>query len=121
MTGQGTPMPMALLCIAAPAIQNMNPFAVVLLASAMSADAFAAAVVKGSALREARWSEALRTGAIFSGIEAITPVVGWALGSIASSYIKSWDHWIAFFLLSGLGLRMIFVALSKPAEEVVEK
>jgi putative Mn2+ efflux pump MntP len=98
----------------------MNLAAISVLAFAMSTDAFAAAVGKGTALLKPRWSEALRTGAIFGVIEAITPVVGWALGSAASDYVKEWDHWIAFVLLMFLGLHML-VAAFKTDEAEVEK
>ena len=91
------------------------------LALAMSTDAFAAAVGKGTALHKPRWSEALRTGAIFGVIEAITPLIGWALGYTASSFVKSWDHWIAFTLLSVLGIRMIFAALQVRDETDAQK
>ncbi|MGI4779564.1 MAG: manganese efflux pump MntP [Janthinobacterium lividum] len=99
----------------------MNPAAIALLALAMSTDAFAAAVGKGTALRKPRWSEALRTGAIFGIIEAITPLVGWALGYVAADYVKTWDHWIAFTVLGLLGLRMVVAASRMPGEEEVEK
>lgn len=89
----------------------MNAASILLLAFAMSTDAFAAAVGKGSALVKPRWSEALRTGAIFGVIEALTPIVGWALGYAASDYVKAWDHWIAFTLLMVLGGRMLLGAL----------
>jgi putative Mn2+ efflux pump MntP len=86
----------------------MNLVTIALLSLAMSTDAFAAAVGKGTALQQPRWSEALRTGAIFGVIEAVTPVIGWALGLTAASYVKASDHWIAFVLLGGLGLRMVY-------------
>jgi putative Mn2+ efflux pump MntP len=101
------------LC-ACPAVKNpsqMNAASILLLAFAMSTDAFAAAVGKGSALLKPRWSEALRTGAIFGVIEALTPLAGWALGYAASDYVKAWDHWIAFVLLLVLGGRMLLGAL----------
>lgn len=87
----------------------------------MSTDAFAAAVGKGTALQKPRWSEALRTGAIFGVIEAIAPLIGWALGYAAAGIVKSWDHWIAFTLLSILGIRMIVAALQAPVESKIEK
>jgi manganese efflux pump family protein len=99
----------------------MNPAAVVLLALAMSTDAFAAAVGKGTALSRPRWSEALRTGLIFGVIEAITPIVGWALGYAAADYVKAWDHWIAFTLLLVLGGRMLIAAFRAPDEAEAEK
>lgn len=92
-----------------------------LLALAMSTDAFAAAVGKGTALQKPRWSEALRTGVIFGVIEAITPLIGWALGLAAADYVKSWDHWIAFVLLAVLGGRMVWAAARKPDEAEIDK
>jgi Putative manganese efflux pump len=70
----------------------MNLTSILLLALAMSTDAFAAAVGKGTALQNPRWSEALRTGLIFGVIEALTPLLGWALGLAAALYIRTWDH-----------------------------
>lgn len=100
---------------------QMNFASIALLALAMSTDAFAAAVGKGTALQKPRWSEALRTGVIFGVIEAITPVIGWALGYAAADYVEAWDHWIAFTLLGALGIRMIVAALKAPEHAVVEK
>lgn len=85
----------------------MNVASTALIAFAMSTDAFAAAIGKGAALHKPRFSEALKTGAIFGVIEAITPVLGWALGLVAAQYVAAWDHWIAFGLLCSLGLLMI--------------
>ncbi len=99
----------------------MNFASMGLLALAMSTDAFAAAVGKGSALQKPRWSEALRTGAIFGVIEALTPIVGWALGTAAASYVEGWDHWIAFTLLLILGGRMVWKAVVHTPDEGEEK
>jgi putative Mn2+ efflux pump MntP len=96
----------------------MNFAATALLSLAMSTDAFAAAVGKGAALHRPHLREALRTGLIFGVIEGLTPVIGWALGQVAAPYVTAWDHWIAFVLLGGLGLRMMREGLSAPEEEV---
>ncbi|RLK29990.1 manganese efflux pump MntP [Cupriavidus plantarum] len=95
----------------------MTLASIVLLAFAMATDAFAAAIGKGAALYQPRLSEAVKTGVIFGVIEAITPAVGWALGRAASSYIAAWDHWIAFGLLTVLGLRMMLKFSSGEAHE----
>jgi putative Mn2+ efflux pump MntP len=89
----------------------MNPIALVLLAFAMSTDAFAASICKGASLNNLRFSGALRIGLTFGLIEAIMPLVGWLLGKSASSYVEAWDHWIAFSLLLALGLHMIYGGL----------
>ncbi|WP_113906698.1 manganese efflux pump MntP [Aliidiomarina celeris] len=93
----------------------MNPLALLLLAFAMSTDAFAAAIGKGASLRNPRFIQALKIGLIFGTIEAITPLLGWLLGKFAAGYVEAWDHWLAFMLLLGLGLHMIHEGL-KPEE-----
>ncbi|WP_269499750.1 manganese efflux pump MntP [Castellaniella sp. S9] len=84
----------------------MSFTSLVLLALAMSTDAFAAAIGKGAAMQRPRFFQALRIGLLFGIIEAITPVIGWAIGSVAAAWIEEWDHWIAFVLLLALGGRM---------------
>lgn len=92
----------------------MNIISTVLLALAMSTDAFAAAIGKGAALQKPTLSEALRTGLIFGVIESITPLMGWVIGSVATKYVAAWDHWIAFTLLVVLGLHMIYEGFQSP-------
>jgi len=99
----------------------MNPLSIVAIAFAMSADAFAAAIAKGAALQRPSWREALRTGAIFGVIEAVTPLVGWLIGSAAAKYASEWDHWIAFTLLTGLGARMMWVGFRSEQSDVDER
>jgi putative Mn2+ efflux pump MntP len=96
----------------------MNLLSVVAIAFAMSTDAFAAAIAKGAALQRPSWREALRTGAIFGAIEAVTPLIGWLIGSAAAKYASEWDHWIAFTLLAGLGARMIWVGFRSDGSDV---
>ncbi|MFA7668374.1 MAG: manganese efflux pump MntP [Burkholderiaceae bacterium] len=95
----------------------MTFISTMVLALAMSTDAFAAAVGKGMALQRPRISEAVRTGLIFGVIEALTPLIGWALGSIAAEFVADWDHWIAFGLLLILGSLMIIKSLRNERDE----
>ncbi|HCH51428.1 MAG TPA: manganese efflux pump MntP [Proteus sp.] len=99
----------------------MSFYATIILALALSMDAFAVAICKGATLHKPRFREALRTGLIFGIIEASTPVIGWALGLYTSQYIIQWDHWVAFGLLFVLGSRMIYQSLKRaddcPCEE----
>src|SRR6186997_269971 len=99
----------------------MNALSVLAIAFAMSTNAFAAAIAKGAALQRPSWREALRTGAIFGIIEAITPLVGWLIGSAAAKYASEWDHWIAFTLLAGLGARMVWVGFRSNDNDVDER
>jgi putative Mn2+ efflux pump MntP len=83
----------------------------------MSTDAFAAALAKGAGLRRPLLTDAMRIGLIFGVVEAATPVIGWMVGSAASRYVESWDHWIAFTLLGGLGLHMLWKAWKGDGDE----
>ena len=96
----------------------MNLATTAALSLAMSTDAFAAAVGKGAALNKPHLREALRTGLIFGVIEGLTPLVGWALGNVAAPYVTAWDHWIAFTLLSGIGLFMVKAGISDSESDV---
>ncbi|SFN52002.1 Putative Mn2+ efflux pump MntP [Izhakiella capsodis] len=91
----------------------MNLYATIILALGMSMDAFAAALGKGATLHRPGWKEAVRTGLIFGVIEALTPLIGWSIGIIASQYVMAWDHWVAFILLFFLGSRMVLEGLRK--------
>ena len=55
-----------------------------------------------------RLSQALGIGILFGVVEATTPLLGWLLGSAASRFVASIDHWVAFVLLAGLGIHMVW-------------
>jgi putative Mn2+ efflux pump MntP len=95
----------------------MSPLATLVIAFSMSSDAFAAALGKGAQLHRPTLGEALRIGAIFGTIEAITPLIGWAAGWAASDYIQAVDHWIAFGLLGIIGVKMIWDSVGRPADD----
>jgi putative Mn2+ efflux pump MntP len=44
---------------------------------------------------------------LFGLFQALMPLVGWKAFSLFSTYISTFDHWIAFGLLSVLGIKMI--------------
>ncbi|RTE86720.1 MULTISPECIES: manganese efflux pump MntP family protein [Gammaproteobacteria] len=89
----------------------MSFIALILIAFAMSTDAFAAAIGKGTKLHKPTLVLALKTGLVFGVIEGLTPVIGWFIGHAAASYVEAFDHWIAFALLAGLGVHIIYEGL----------
>ncbi len=60
--------------------------------------------------------EGLKIAIVMAFFQALMPLIGWIAGKGISDYVKNLDHWIAFVLLSGLGLKMIYESFSK--EEV---
>ena len=89
----------------------MSFLTILALAFGMSMDAFAAAIAQGASIGTPTRLGTLRTAAVFGSVETLTPLIGWAIGSVAQRYIADWDHWVAFTLLLLLGLRMIYGAL----------
>jgi putative Mn2+ efflux pump MntP len=91
---------------------------VILLALALSMDAFAASLSQGAAARpSATLVGAFRIGAAFGSAQAVMPLLGWALGLAFASLIRDVDHWIAFALLAAIGGRMVHASLAACAED----
>ena len=79
-----------------------------LVAVGLSMDAFSVSVCGSLALRPAvRLREAIRFGAWFGGFQLLMPMIGYWAAYRVRSYIESFDHWIAFFLLLYIGINMI--------------
>ena len=84
------------------------PASLILLAFGLAADAFAVAIGQGAAARGRPLRTALAVGLAFGAAQAIAPLIGWSLGYWFASLIESFDHWIAFGLLSLVGAKMIW-------------
>lgn len=61
--------------------------------------------------------QTLRMALAFGAAQAIMPVIGWAAGHSVVGYIKDYDHWLAFALLSFVGGKMIFEYFEKECPE----
>ena len=70
-------------------------------------DAFAVSICKGLSVREMRLGHGLICGVYFGGFQALMPLTGYLLGSRFASYITDYDHWVAFVLLTLIGVLMI--------------
>ena len=80
--------------------------ALLILALALAMDAFAVALVRGSAGPHST-IRALETGLAFGVAQGVMPLAGWALGALFVGWLEAVDHWIAFGLLGFLGYRML--------------
>jgi putative Mn2+ efflux pump MntP len=78
----------------------------------LSMDALSVSVVNGCAIKELKFKHAFRMSFFFGFFQAIMPVIGWAAGLAFLSYIQDFDHWIAFGLLTIVGLKMIWESRS---------
>ena len=84
-----------------------------ILAVGLSMDAFAVSICKGLATKKVEIKHMVITGLWFGGFQALMPFLGYLLGSAFQKYVTAVDHWIAFILLSAIGVNMIRESLSK--------
>ena len=102
-------------------------FDVFLLSIALSMDAFAVSIglgakvpcdTKGSCSRH---SLALKAGIFFGFFQALMPFFGYMAGVGLMEYIESFDHFVAFFLLLVIGIKMIYEGMNEGVEESITK
>ena len=81
-------------------------------------DAFAVSVGKGMTLKSVRPRHALTAGLWFGLFQGLMPLIGYFVGQSFAEYVVSVDHWIAFGLLTLIGVNMIREAMSGEEDEV---
>jgi putative Mn2+ efflux pump MntP len=81
--------------------------AILLLAIGLAMDAAAAAAARGVSLARIQLRHMLLVAFFFGGSQALMPVAGWMIGARLGPMVRAWDHWIAFVLLSVLGMKML--------------
>lgn len=85
----------------------MGIWELLIIAVGLSMDAFAVSICKGLSMQKMKYKYAAVTGCYFGGFQALMPLLGYLLGTQFRVYITSIDHWVAFILLSVIGINMI--------------
>lgn len=76
-------------------------------------DAFAVSVCKGISMKKMSLKKAGIIGIYFGGFQALMPLLGYFLGTTFEGVVTNIDHWIAFILLSIIGIKMVKESFSK--------
>lgn len=79
----------------------------------LSLDALSVCIAGGIKSKSPKPGHALIIAAVFGSFQAVMPVFGWLVGEGMKLYIVAVDHWLAFILLSAVGLKMIQGGLSR--------
>jgi putative Mn2+ efflux pump MntP len=72
----------------------------------LSMDCFAVSLSFSTCGRLA-WKDVLKMSAFFGVFQGVMPVIGWFIGSSFQSLIQNVDHWLAFGILTIIGIRMV--------------
>jgi len=89
----------------------MDIVSTIFIAFSLAMDAFSVSVTSGITTRNIKLYQILKMGFSFGFFQTFMPILGWLIGSSLKVYISNIDHWIAFGLLSFVGLRMIYESI----------
>lgn len=90
-----------------------------ILAVALAMDSVAVSIAIGSKYRDLLLQRTLFVAAVFGFFQGAMPVAGYFIGITFAEYVQSFDHWIAFVLLVGLGAKMLYEAYKNEFDEEV--
>lgn len=88
----------------------MNLLTVLFIAFGLSMDAVAVAMANGCAAKKVELRQVLRLAFFFGLFQLLMPVIGWLAGWGFKKIISSFDHWLAFILLTFIGGKMMLEA-----------
>ncbi|MGC8970935.1 MAG: manganese efflux pump MntP family protein [bacterium] len=89
----------------------MDIASIIFIAFSLAMDAFSVSVTSGITTRNIKYYQVLKMGFSFGLFQTFMPLLGWLAGSSLKVYISGIDHWIAFVLLSFVGIRMVYESL----------
>ncbi len=90
---------------------------VLILAVALSMDAFAVSIGLGAKHRAKPVSLGLRAGLYFGVFQGLMPFIGYLAGKGVLGWIESYAPWVAFILLLFIGGKMIYESFAEGIEE----
>lgn len=89
----------------------------ILLAIGLSMDASAVSISNSICIRKITLKNILQMAVIFGLFQGIMPLIGYYATSVFSDVIAQFDHWIALILLSIIGGRMLYEAITAEPEK----
>ncbi len=92
---------------------------VILLAFALSMDAFAVSIGLGVKSQDFNKALAFKAALFFGIFQALMPLIGYLASLGLGSVIESIDHWVAFILLSGIGGKMVYESFQENTEDEI--
>ena len=95
----------------------MHIITIILIALGLAMDAFAVSISSGITIEHQRFKNALRIAIFFGGFQAIMPILGWFAAYNFSDLISDFDHWLAFGLLSIIGIKMIYESVKRVTDD----
>jgi putative Mn2+ efflux pump MntP len=97
---------------------TMDFISILVIAAALAMDAFSVSVSAGMAIMRPGPRHYFRLAFHFGLFQFMMPIIGYFGGNYLENYIRHYDHWIAFGLLTLLGIKMMKEAFTAEKEEM---
>ena len=91
---------------------------IILIGIGLAMDAFAVSVSKGLKMKVLDIKQGIVIALFFGGFQALMPVLGYGMSAKLADYVTTYSHWIAFVLLSIIGIMMIRESFEEGEEDV---
>lgn len=86
----------------------MDILSIIIIGIGLAMDCFAVSVSKGVCAKKFFFWHTFRMAFLFGLFQSVMPLIGFFAGGSFLKQIKDYDHWIAFILLSAIGIKMIY-------------
>lgn len=94
----------------------MGLLEIILVGIGLSMDAAAVSICNGMTMKNVTIKKATIISTLFGFFQGLMPIIGFYIGSLFSSFISNIDHYVAFILLTILGIKMIYEAIESKDE-----
>lgn len=91
----------------------MDLLSILLIAFGLAMDSFAVSISRGICTKNLLSSQAIKLALVFGLFQGAMPAIGYFVGQFFADTIKMIDHWVAFFILGIIGVKMIIESLKK--------
>uniref|UniRef100_A0A7V3ZW73 Manganese efflux pump MntP n=1 Tax=candidate division WOR-3 bacterium TaxID=2052148 RepID=A0A7V3ZW73_UNCW3 len=88
-----------------------------LLILSINLDCFASSVTEGFLIKSRSCKKFSQIGIAFGLVQALFFLLGFLGGKLSASWIASFDHWVAFFILLAIGVHMIIEEFRREKEK----
>jgi putative Mn2+ efflux pump MntP len=92
---------------------------ILLVALGLAMDSFSVSIANGLATKTFKTTNAIKISAFFGFFQGIMPLIGWYAGIHIIDLISEFDHWIAFFLLTFIGSKMICESIKGESQKLI--
>ena len=98
----------------------MSELEILLVSIGLAMDAFAVSICKGLSMKAMNWKKAIIIALYFGVFQALMPAIGYLLGATFQELVTKIDHWVAFALLTFIGINMSKEAFAKEKDSYTD-